>query len=148
MTTVAPDATADRARFLMAVADLLERRAQRVPAGPYSTPAYSAGTPHSDLINLGPQAHIEDPQARIFGRDAPAIAEHITAIADPGFALTLVALWRGIAGRHRAGWTNPKWVEGDIVQVPQCAARCGNWPCPDLLAAVAAAQAYLTGTTT
>lgn len=68
---------------------------------------------------------------------------------DRGFFLAVVALWRVIGEVHVQGWTAPKVrsEKGEVVVVdePQCAARCGAWPCVILVPAVGAARAYLTG---
>ncbi len=76
-------------------------------------------------------------------QDAAAIVGESPRLS--AFVLAQVALWRGIAGRHWGKRTvaMPPHPDGPIY----CCATCMTdvWPCPDLLAAVEAAAAYLGG---
>ncbi len=142
--TVLPDPQADQTAYVFATADLREgriRAAESYFPGPWRRgPGYFSGY---GVVADARGAEI----TKHFERESPA--DHIAAEANPKHALAEVRLWRGIAGRHVQGWTDPK-VQGNadslvVLQVPQCASRCGTWPCSDLLDVVAACQAYAEG---
>jgi hypothetical protein len=134
--TALPDPAADPAGYVLAVADLRERRAKVATESPYIV--------HSSLSGLAKvySATAEPGMQRvaITGTDEQASldAEHIAAEANPAHALAEVALWRGVAQRH-----DP--VPGlEPLECGVCGERYTGqlWPCPDLLAVVAAAKAY------
>jgi hypothetical protein len=134
---VLPDAVADPAAFVLAVADPREKRIGL--AHPVVDSDDDIGWWVDDDQNcLEPT---DDREPLIRGGDNEIIgsvptlpaADHIAAEANPAHALAEVALWRGIAERHQ--------------RVPFGFCEVGDhrtdWPCPDLLAVVAAARAYL-----
>ena len=136
----APDlalAGTDPAAFVLAVADLREQRARAATPGPY------VARTTDDVGELAHQVHA-GPHGAVWlylGSDAQELAdaEHIAAEADPDHALAEVALWRGVVERH---------IDGVDHLGPFCVccwSRSRSWPCPDLLAVVAAAKAYLGG---
>jgi hypothetical protein len=70
-----------------------------------------------------------------------ALREFVAAEASEDLALAQVALWRGIVERHA-----PHPPRGPSDDQPECRTCEGDdWPCPDLLAAVDAARAYMGG---
>lgn len=74
-------------------------------------------------------------------RDRLDVRVQFVAFETPAHALAEVALWRGIVERHgdHGGASNYRG-EPDPALCHGCAER---WPCPDLLAVVAAARAYM-----
>jgi hypothetical protein len=139
-----PTDVQDPTGFVLAAADLRERRATYLgvlqSTWRASTQVYDRGD-EDHMVTADDVEHEfqSDVVARMI-ENAPT-AEHIAAEANPEHALAEVALWRGIAQRHRSG----RQTYGSTV-VTICMACAGErFPCPDLLAAVAAARAYLTG---
>jgi hypothetical protein len=124
VTGVVPDPQADPAGYVHAAADLREKRI-------------------AEYGQIAPDCFV--------GQYRRHVREHIAAEASPAHALAEVALWRGIVKRHVAA----DQVPGMSPSEPHCR-QCWSgtdlvkfmytpWPCPDLLAVVAAARAYLTG---
>lgn len=145
---VLPDAATDPAGFVLAVADLREKRANAVR--PERWTAFQTPMPGEWMVAGTRRDGTADPHriATTHGLGSAQVeAEHIAAEANPAHALAEVALWRGLARRHE-----PLPPRGPDDDQPMCAGcvdpgACGDgemaWPCPDLLAVVAAARAYL-----
>jgi hypothetical protein len=137
---VVPDAEQDPAGYVLAVADLREKRAKAAIPGPYEVyqlPERSIASAQ-ERVGLG-VAGDEMGHLATFVGWGEETAVHMAAEANPAHARDEVALWRGVAARHTS--RSGKWCDW-----------CGSkpavhavWPCPDLLAVVAAARAYLTG---
>lgn len=132
---VVPDDVADPAGFVLAACDLREARIKAATPGPYEALSLHTIDGVDWQIHAGPNGAVwlyvgSSEQDR-------ADAVHIAAEASPAHALAEVALWRGIAGRHEPyqDWCGRCQDRGGVVA----------WPCPDLLAVVAAARAYLGG---
>ncbi len=140
---VLPDAVADSAGFVLAVAEIREARAKSAIPGPWCpTWTHDAIRHVQRNVDIDCSAHDDDGGAvsedcRRFGRYD---GEHIAAEANPAHALAEVALWRTIVSRHVLV-TDPgtdSWCRMCVVP---------EYPCADLLAVVAAARAYLGETT-
>ena len=136
-------AVTDPAAFVLAVTDLREQRAKAaITEG--SAPPWRV----TEAAGCGCCANIRGGGGTLLASADDRYAEHIAAEASPAHALAEVALWRGVVGRHRLGWHDPLVnLTGPTVTLQQakCVSRCGDWPCMDLRAVVAAARAYLTG---
>ncbi len=129
---VLPDAVADPAGYVLAVANLREKRI--AAAESYFPRPWRLGA--GFFPGYGVVVDARGKQiTKHFERESPA--EHIAAEASPAHALAEVALWRGIAERHAA-----EFDDGGPCR------QCEHvWPCADLLAVVTACQAYMGGTT-
>lgn len=145
---VVPDAGTDPGGYLLAAADLREKR---IAAATQGTWAVHDG----DIVSWVVGEHgFDDDLDRVIGDPAgwPADHEHIAAEANPYHALAEVALWRAVAAEHAPKFGrfttglpvgDPEWREGYTCScsgVPP--AECSN---KVFRAAVGAAQAYLTG---
>lgn len=138
-----PDDVADPAGFVLAACDLREKRIEAVR--PERWLAWPAALPGewivAGLTRGGPDPH---PIATTHGlHSAELEAVHVAAEANPAHALAEVALWRGVAKRHQR---NILRGPESVLNPNRCQWCNDNYPCPDLLAVVAAARAYLTGT--
>jgi hypothetical protein len=132
VVTGLPDPAADLAGFVLAVAEIRERRAKHpfVPQTQWRANAQEYDRGDEEFMVLA-----DDPDEPYGSTDVARTvetweaADHIAAEANPAHALAEVALWRGIAERHyQEAHQTPPW----------CAWCTSSWPCPDLLAAVAA----------
>lgn len=126
---------------LIAAADV--REAQALAALALGTDWHVAPDGYDDLTLWATKPEGAGPPypvvrgSRLGGR-WQTILGHIAAEADPAHALAEVTLWRDIAERHRIDFAAPTW--------PRLCVACRlPAPCPELLAAVAAARAYLGG---
>lgn len=141
-TPTLPNPAVDPGGYVLAVADLRERRIAAVrPERWRAWPAALPGEWTIAGVTRGGNAD-RHPIATTHGlHSAEVEAVHIAAEANPAHALAEVALWRGIVERHgdHGGASNYRG-EPDPALCHGCAER---WPCPDLLAVVAAAQAYM-----
>lgn len=123
-----PDPQTDPTGYVLAVADQREQRSKAIGAlGGLAAEVHPDGRA---WVNAEHPDHWHT--ASMHGY--PRLAEHIAAEANPGHALTEVALWRGIAERHIVG------VDHLGPFCVCCWSR--GFPCPDLLAVGAAAKAY------
>jgi hypothetical protein len=142
---VVPDAGQDPAGYVLAAADLREKRAKAVAPGPWllTDPNEGSGVgPLWTVVNdafLNPPADENAPWLAVeLHTGTKDEAEYVAAEANPKHALAEVALWRGVVERHELA------MDGQDIR---CCRTClsTEWPCPDLLDVVAAARAYLTG---
>ena len=131
-------AGSDQAAFVLAVAALREARAKAATSGPYVARTVDEKIQLAHQIHAGPAGYVW----LYIGDDAEALddTEHIAAEANPAHALAEVALWRVVAEWHGRGLGEFDWcttcgrVNGSV-----------KFPCPNLLAVVAAAEAYAGG---
>lgn len=154
-----PDPETDRAGFLLGVCDLREKLATEANAGPWC-PAYI----YQAVRHVERNCNMECPEhewgaesendCKTWGRFD---GRYVAAEANPVLALAEIALWRGIAERHGVVLMSGSTPSGRSTEWTICA--CDEnpgpsrdeddllFPCSDplLLAAVNAAQAYLTG---
>lgn len=150
----APDlALADTApgSYVLVVALLREERARAATPGPWlQAPDTHAGRvwiqrTAAKWHSLGPPDM--EPLFSLRGDESyaqrEADAAFVVAEANSAHALAEVALWRGVVERHRPYDDNIPALCYACHEAPEGCA--GEWPCPDLLAVVAAAKAYLTG---
>jgi hypothetical protein len=152
---VVPDAGQDPAGYVLAVADLREKRAkaETVPQGEWlvNTQVYDRAEEEHIVFAANPdEPYSGDDVARAV--ETAEIAVLIAAEGSPAHALAEVALWRLIATKHRAeaGMFPPvcsacaptieydEDTGGETEFLPLA-------PCELLLAVVAAARAYLGG---
>lgn len=143
----------DPAAFVLAVADLREARANAATPGPW-VPYYCGIERGPGPDGVLPAISICDTGSGDADQTWPD-AEHIAAEADPAHVLAAIRHWRGTVERHRSMTAaNVYQVPAgmgvsDVAPYPVLICRAcrvdPNYPCPDLLAVVAAAKAYLTG---
>ena len=143
-----PDAGTDPTGFVLAVADLRERRAKAATPGPWRVT--TDGDPCGpDIALVHDDLDDEDSESDIVARFVETwdAAEHIAAEASPAHALAEVALWRRLAERHQSEGLDAD-SDGEFWRDCYCGlpwtdpART-DLGCLDLLAALAAARAYL-----
>lgn len=131
---VLPDAGTDPAGFVLAVADLREKRIKVATPGPYEALSLHTINGVDWQIHAGPAGAVwlyvgAEDQDR-------ADAEHIAAEANPAHALAEVALWRAVVAEHQRMAGNAATALGDDV-------GCWSDGSPEWAAVVAAARAYL-----
>lgn len=136
MTAVLPDPQADPGGFVLAVADLREARAKTATPGPYEALSLHTINGVDWQIHAGPTGAVWLYIGN--GEQDRADGEHIAAEANPAHALAEAALWRGVARRHKRNVLRGP----DGVVVDACRWCNDRFPCPDLLAVVAACRAY------
>lgn len=146
-----PDDVADPARFVLAACDLRTARINAATPGPYKALSLHTIDGVDWHVHAGPSGAVWLYVGS--GEQDRADAVHIAAEANPRHALAEVALWRLIATKHRAeaGMFPPvctacaptveydEDTDGETEFLPLA-------PCELLIAVVAAARAYLTGT--
>ncbi len=140
---VLPDHVTDPTGFLLAAADLREKRIGQVAL--VSSGQWSAGIDGGHYLR---DVVADSRTMEVCGTSnakgaSRRLAVHIAAEANPAHARAEVALWRSIAERHQP------WQSGRPEDAGWCRQHYAltEYPCPDLLAAVAAARAYLGGQT-
>jgi hypothetical protein len=135
--TTYPNPDTDPAGYVLAVADVRERRASAPDGKTYRWAADSGWLVEQvdqHTCGTGPNGH--------YGHHEPGcglipLVELPTALAEciaseHNGALAEVALWRQISRRHTARRGASVWCRHDGM----------GWPCEDLLAVVAAVKAY------
>ncbi len=145
MTAVLPDPDTDPAGYVLAVADLREKRIDGLPHDPWTVcDANEGSNPYGPLWMVTNDAFHNPPAdddelwlAVELHTGTKDYAVHFAAEANPAHARAEVALWRGIAERS--------WHDEESGECDRCRM---HWPCSDLLAVVAAARAYQEGTGT
>jgi hypothetical protein len=137
---------------VLAAADLREQRAAAATQGRWVA-ATGRGKKHGVVGVPGPEpgSGVAVAVCGSPGTVKAANAQHIAAEANPATVRAAVALWRGIAQRHR--WVD--YPNGDAGDYTTCCTGCNHMPsdpdtdlCPDMRDVVAAARAYLTGLST
>ena len=141
---VLPDRAVDPTGFLLAAADVREKRIDAATPGPWHSNGHDEEEGGCGLLGGGVPGSMQERgiayTTAFTNRRCHADAEHIAAEANPAHARAEVALWRACAAEHQRREGNVRVSLG--AEFDSAGWRDGS---PVLAAAVAAARAYLGG---